>query len=141
MNMKYLLTVLFLVLSAIIFISVNKSDISILQRAALQGKAEAQNNLGNCFLKGIDTEKDEPKAVEWYQKAANQGLAKAQYNLGNCFFKCFTALMSEIFPRSISIKTTSGGFLESPSTASSPEEKTSAVEQIVDLRTTCSIAL
>jgi hypothetical protein len=49
--------------------------------------------------------------------------------------------MPEFFPRSISIKTISGGFLESPTNASSPGEKRSAIEQVSDYRITCSIVL
>ncbi len=51
-------------------------------RAAKQGKAEAQNNLGMMHHKGEGVEQDDGKAVSWYLKAAEQGLAEAQYNLG-----------------------------------------------------------
>src|SRR5437660_956777 len=52
------------------------------QKAAEQGYANAQYNLGWCYDNGTGVEKDEQKAVEWYQKAAEQGYANAQYNLG-----------------------------------------------------------
>ena len=52
------------------------------RKAAEQGLAEAQYNLGVMYLNGTGVAKDEAKAVEWYRKAAEQGLAMAQYNLG-----------------------------------------------------------
>jgi TPR repeat protein len=42
-------------------------------RASEQGNANAQNNLGSCFVYGRGVVKDEKKAVEWYTRAANQG--------------------------------------------------------------------
>ena len=56
------------------------------RRAAEQGKAVAQRNLGICYENGTGVTKDTVKAVEWYRKAAEQGDAKAQRNLGICFF-------------------------------------------------------
>ena len=55
------------------------------QKAAEQGLAQAQCNLGVCYEEGQGVKKDEQKAVEWYQKAADQGDAQAQYNLGMCY--------------------------------------------------------
>ena len=51
------------------------------QKAAEQGDAMAQFNLGQCYTNGTGVEKDEQKAVEWYKKAAEQGHAGAQFNL------------------------------------------------------------
>jgi hypothetical protein len=52
------------------------------QKAADQGDADAQYNLGVMYDKGRGVLKDYKQAVKWYQKAADQGLADAQYNLG-----------------------------------------------------------
>ena len=54
-------------------------------KAAEQGYAQAQCNLGICYKLGQGVDKDEKKAVEWYAKAAEQGLASAQCNLGVCY--------------------------------------------------------
>ena len=51
------------------------------RKAAEQGYAEAQNNLGLLYAGGRGVAKDEAKAVEWYRKAAKQGHEAAQYNL------------------------------------------------------------
>src|ERR1022692_771398 len=51
-------------------------------RAAEQGSAEAQFNLGLMYVNGQGVAKDEKTAVLWYTKAAEQGYAKAQDNLG-----------------------------------------------------------
>jgi TPR repeat protein len=53
-------------------------------KAAEQGYARAQCNLGSCYYNGTGINKDPIKAVEWYIKAAKQGYASAQYNLGIC---------------------------------------------------------
>ena len=56
------------------------------QKAADQGYAEAQYNLGCCLLFGNGVEKDETEAVKWFQKAAQQEYAEAQHYLGYCLF-------------------------------------------------------
>jgi hypothetical protein len=52
------------------------------RKAADQGDAMAQNNLGVMYDLGQGVPKDDREAFKWYQKAANQGYAQAQYNLG-----------------------------------------------------------
>ena len=52
------------------------------RKAADQGLAKAQFNLGVMYDSGNGVPKDDAKAVEWYRKAADQGLAKAQSELG-----------------------------------------------------------
>ncbi len=51
-------------------------------KAADQGDAQSQYQLGLMYELGIGTEKDLHQAFVWYQKSANQAHAKAQYNLG-----------------------------------------------------------
>ena len=53
-------------------------------KAAAQGHADAQNNLGICYKRGEGAAQDYKLAVEWYAKAAAHGLTIAQYNLGIC---------------------------------------------------------
>jgi len=55
------------------------------RKAAEQGYAAAQYNLGVCYKKGEGVSQDKAEAVNWYRKAAEQGVAKAQYNLGVCY--------------------------------------------------------
>jgi len=50
-----------------------------------QGYAQAQYNLGTCYLDGIGVAKDLVEAVKWHRKAADQGHAPAQYVLGLCY--------------------------------------------------------
>jgi TPR repeat protein len=53
------------------------------RKAADQGDADAQTNLGVMYANGFGgLAKDDAQAVTWYRKAAEQGNAKAQYNLG-----------------------------------------------------------
>jgi TPR repeat protein len=52
------------------------------QRAAAQGLARAQNNIGLLFHTGKGVPQDATEAAKWYRKAAEQGLAQAQNNLG-----------------------------------------------------------
>ena len=55
------------------------------RKAAEQGHAEAQNNLGECYYYGNGVEKNYKEAAKWYRKAAEQGDAYAQCNLGYCY--------------------------------------------------------
>ena len=55
------------------------------RKAAEQGHAGAQNNLGYCYKNGYGVTKDYAEAVKWYRKAAEQGNDLAQYNLGVCY--------------------------------------------------------
>lgn len=52
------------------------------QLAAVQGDAQAQRILGNCFCDGEGVEKDYIKAVALYREAARQGDFRALFNLG-----------------------------------------------------------
>ncbi|MBR6755324.1 MAG: SEL1-like repeat protein, partial [Peptococcaceae bacterium] len=57
------------------------------RKAAEQGHAEAQYNLGRCHEEGWGTYFYIWEAAKWYSKAAEQGHAEAQYNLGYCYQK------------------------------------------------------
>lgn len=50
-------------------------------KAANQGYAPAQNNLGYCYEKGYGVDVDSEKAKYWYQKATDQGDKTARKNL------------------------------------------------------------
>lgn len=56
-------------------------------KAAHQGHAGAQNNLGVMYDNGHGVRQDYQKAIEWYTKAAHQGIVGAQYNLGVMYYK------------------------------------------------------
>ena len=71
---------------------VRESDELALQwfeRAARQGLAEAQFNLGNMYAYGLvrlpDNQDGQRIAAQWYFEAARQGHADAQYSLGILF--------------------------------------------------------
>jgi hypothetical protein len=55
------------------------------RKAADQGIALAQFNLGVKYYKGEGVPQDDTEAVKWYRKAAEQGYAKAQFNLGGAY--------------------------------------------------------
>ena len=52
------------------------------RKAADQGLASAEYNLGLMFDKGRGVQQDYAEAVRWYRKSANQGNTRAQLNLG-----------------------------------------------------------
>jgi TPR repeat protein len=54
-------------------------------RAAEQGDANAQFEIGNMYRFGVIVEKDDKKSLEWIQKAAKQGHIKAQSELGRMY--------------------------------------------------------
>lgn len=49
---------------------------------AEMGDADAQNYVGEIYLKGLGTAPDYPKAAQWFEKAAAQGSRRARINLG-----------------------------------------------------------
>jgi TPR repeat protein len=55
------------------------------RKAAEQGNARAQANLGLCYHQGIGVAKDPDEAVKWIRKAAEQGDARAEGGLGVCY--------------------------------------------------------
>ena len=55
------------------------------RKAADQGYAAAQYDLGFSYNLGLGVSQDYTEAVKWYRKAAEQGFADAQYNLGCCY--------------------------------------------------------
>ncbi len=59
----------------------------MLKKAAEQGLASAQNNLGSAYREGEGVPEDDAKAVYWYGKAAEPGDALAQTNLGAMYAK------------------------------------------------------
>ena len=69
------------------------------RKAADQGNAKAQSNLGVMYYIGEGVPKDDTQAVYWYKKAADQGLADAQYNLGFMYDveKVFLKIISKQF--------------------------------------------
>jgi TPR repeat protein len=55
------------------------------RRAAEQGFAMAQNDLGVCYRNGEGVTRDAVEGAKWYRQAAKQGDATAQYYLGACY--------------------------------------------------------
>jgi len=51
-------------------------------KAAEQGSASAQYNLGVMYANGRGVREDPDEAVRWYRKAAELGNASAAFNLG-----------------------------------------------------------
>jgi TPR repeat protein len=58
------------------------ANIAKWRKAAEQGDAKAQFNLGILYAKGQGVPQDYKRAAQWYRKAAEQGYANAQYRLG-----------------------------------------------------------
>lgn len=56
-------------------------------KAAEQGFAHAQCNLGFLYENGQGVQQNNKKAIEWYRKAAEQGNINAQFNLGNSYYQ------------------------------------------------------
>lgn len=55
----------------------------IFQELAADGNPEAQNYLGQMFLKGQGIEQDDTQALYWFRQAAAWGDPEAQYYLGS----------------------------------------------------------
>lgn len=61
-------------------------DIESLRKAAEEGDAYAQFNLGSCYYNGLGVTEDNEMGVKWIRKAAEQGNADAQLALGWSYF-------------------------------------------------------
>ena len=55
-------------------------------KAAEQGNAKAQNDLGAIYYYGDGTPQDYKTAIKWWTKAAEQGVGQAQFNLGHLYY-------------------------------------------------------
>jgi hypothetical protein len=62
-----------------------KSALRIWMTAAEAGDADAQNNVGEIYERGLGGQPNFEAAVIWYQKAADQGYARALFNLGTLY--------------------------------------------------------
>lgn len=58
-----------------------------LNKAANQGHAGAQNQLGLCFFNGQGVPQDAKRAVHWFYESAERGNSDGQYNLGLRFYR------------------------------------------------------
>ncbi|KAF9900301.1 hypothetical protein EC991_007643 [Linnemannia zychae] len=56
-------------------------------KAAIQGHAKAQNDIGYMYDVGLGVSRDYDRAMIWYRKASDQGSASAQYNIGDLYEK------------------------------------------------------
>ena len=70
------------VILIILLINIRRWSTITIRRAANQGDAEAQCNLGVMYDEGQGVPEDAGEAVRWFRQAAEQGLAEAQWNLG-----------------------------------------------------------
>lgn len=59
-----------------------KSALRIWLASAESGAAEAQNNVGEIYERGVGGQPDYAAAAVWYQKAAAQGYSRSLVNLG-----------------------------------------------------------
>ena len=55
------------------------------RKAALQGHAAAQYNLGCLYEHGLGVQASDAEAIDWFRKAAEQGFAAAQNNLSRFY--------------------------------------------------------
>jgi len=62
-----------------------KSALRIWMQAAEAGDAEAQNNVGEIYERGLGDVPNYAAAAIWYQKAADQKYSRALFNLGTLY--------------------------------------------------------
>lgn len=62
-----------------------KSALNVWMSAAERGDADAQNNVGEIFERGLGDEPNYEAAAIWYQQAADQGHSAALLNLGTLY--------------------------------------------------------
>jgi len=66
-----------------------KSALRIWLASAESGSAEAQNNVGEIYERGVGGQPDYVAAATWYQKAVAQGYTRAMVNLGSLYEQGF----------------------------------------------------
>lgn len=66
-----------------------KSALRIWLASAESGSAEAQNNVGEIYERGVGGQPDYAAAAVWYQKAVAQGYTRAMVNLGGLYEQGF----------------------------------------------------
>jgi len=59
-----------------------QTALKVWQGQAEGGDADAQNYVGEIYLKGLGTQPDYAQAAQWFEKAAAQGSRRARINLG-----------------------------------------------------------
>jgi predicted nucleic acid-binding Zn-ribbon protein len=59
-----------------------QTALKVWQGQAEGGDADAQNYVGEIYLKGLGTDPDYTRASQWFEKAAAQGSRRARINLG-----------------------------------------------------------
>ncbi len=64
-----------------------KCTLSVYEKVAQEGEAEAQFQCGMMYYKGMGTEINKGRALFWFEKAAGQGNAEAQFNCGMMYYK------------------------------------------------------
>ena len=62
-----------------------KTALNVWLAAAEAGDAEAQNNVGELYERGLGMEPNYEAALIWYQKSADQGNSRALFNLGTLY--------------------------------------------------------
>ena len=62
-----------------------KKAVELFYNSAIQGYANAQSNLGECYYNGEGVEQDHAEAFKWMKKAAEQGDADAQSVVGDMY--------------------------------------------------------
>ena len=59
-----------------------RTALTVWLEQAAAGDAEAQNNVGEIYLRSVGSTPDYESAAQWFIKAADQGYSRAQINLG-----------------------------------------------------------
>lgn len=86
--MRRILFALFLIMASATGAAADPQEAAkSIRKAAEQGHAQAQFNLGMLYDNGEGVPQDYQEAVTWTRKAAEQGHAKAQFNLGMLYDK------------------------------------------------------
>jgi TPR repeat protein len=60
----------------------NREAVAWYRKAAEQGFALAENNLGVMYAKGLGVPRDDAQALSWFRKAAEQGFEAAEASIG-----------------------------------------------------------
>jgi hypothetical protein len=66
------------------------------RRAADQGEARAQANLGRAYAAGLGVAQDYAQAAAWYRRAADQGHAASQFDLAELYARALGVQRNDV---------------------------------------------
>jgi TPR repeat protein len=106
-----------------------KEAVKWYRKAAEQGHALSQYNLGSRYYEGSGVVKNDVEAVKWFRKAADQGITAAQSRLGVLYFKGYGVKKNDLLAYQWCLVASANGSIDARDSLSAIEEKLTAEQR------------